>query len=100
MMIATYRVSVYGGPQGRAGLRAQVHLEDEAAERIGVINFFDQPRDVAGDTVEPVITMNLPISMLGTVVDLLRNEKPVLLRGSPTHATLTTLEEVTGEGNE
>jgi len=98
--IHTYRVSMFGGADGRGGVRAQIWLGDEHGDRIGTINFYDEGRALPPHEPAAVVSMHMPIGLLAETVDLLRNERPVLIRSTAEHAILTTLEEEVGEGDE
>ncbi|HMO58313.1 MAG TPA: hypothetical protein PKA05_08510 [Roseiflexaceae bacterium] len=98
--VHTYRVSMFGGTTGRHGVRAQIWLGDEHGDRIGTINFYDDGRALPPHEPAAVVAMHMPLSMLPATIDILRNERPVLIRSTADFATLTTLEEQVGEGPE
>jgi hypothetical protein len=73
-----YSVQIFGGADGHNGSRAQIMLLNENRISVGSVRFRcaghsfpPQPANEAG------IHIHLPESLLGTVVDILRNETPV-----------------------
>jgi len=78
MTVATgYSVLFYGGPDGYQTNRAQIELHG-ASGTIAWIRFNDPGMQFEADyQSEGIIRMHLPSSMLHSVLDVLRNEKPI-----------------------
>jgi len=75
--VTHYSILFYGSAEGFMGIRAQIQLADGAAV-LGWIRFHDEgmafPADgQSGDK----LVMNLPTALFPSVLDVLRNEKPV-----------------------
>jgi len=102
--INRYQVRIFGSPNGIGHKRAEICMfTDEPTKDpnliAGTINFYDAasfPADSqAGDGK---IQMHLPSALLGSVVDLLRNEKPFSFGFHDGHARLHSAHELVGEG--
>jgi hypothetical protein len=79
-----------------------IRLRD-GSSTLGFIRFFDLESPIPADMQRPsgdaVLTeMNLPAGMFGAVVDLLRNEGPVLFFFGDGRGQLITEFEAVGEG--
>lgn len=95
-----YRVVLYGSSSDKPDLKAKVELYTAprgqptsapatTTTSVGKIKFHDGP--LPADTQEKgTIVMNLPHSLLGDVVDLLRNESPVYFAFHEGRAVLGT----------
>jgi hypothetical protein len=76
--VSKYHVLVYGGPDGYQTNRAQIALYGTTGSTIAYVRFndpgmvFEADSDSGGS-----IKMHLPSTMFQSVLDLLRNEKPV-----------------------
>lgn len=102
--IKHYAVRVYGGDPPN-GLLAQIHLFSQQNKMVGGIDFYanELPRtDFPPDSQDPFIKMAMHQDRLTTIVDLLRNEKPIYLAWQKHlgHAYLGTMQERVGEGEE
>ncbi len=81
--VATYGVAVYGGPDGFDSDRARITLRDSSGKAIARLYFRDSSKALEADSAvlleakSGVSKMYLPTAMLPTVVDILRNEKPI-----------------------
>jgi hypothetical protein len=78
--IETYALRVCGGPEGLRepkGVRAQIRLYPEVGTDSYTISFYEEPYPAPAEVEGG--HMNLPMSAFATVVDILRNEKPVNL---------------------
>jgi hypothetical protein len=105
MIISSYDVRTSGAnslgsndPTPKALMRLR-----EGSKTVGFIKFFDVgipiPADVERPSGEGVITeLNLPITLLPSVVDLFRNEKPIVFFFGNGRAHITTNAELVGEG--
>jgi len=78
--VSKYHVLVYGGPDGYQTNRAQVALYGTTGTVVGYLRFNDPGMVFEADSnAGGVILMHLPSSMFASVIDLLRNEKPLQL---------------------
>lgn len=100
MAITGYKVSCAGSPDGVGDCRVNITLFSGLGI-VGYIRFHDPgmpfPND-SQDVVRGWTYMNMPSSMLGPVVDLLRNEKPIEFKFVNGHTFLDTGSEPVGEG--
>src|SRR5262245_6892827 len=77
--VTQYQIRFYGGQDGYANARAQIALY-ASQQAVGVIQFWDPGMIPAADSENNgVTTMHLPSAMLQSVLDVLRNEKPLKL---------------------
>ncbi len=97
-VIARYDIRMHSGPQGAEGnVRASIRLADADGKVVGTIRFYDPEVGTKGVPIgEPLMT--LPLAALPSVVDMLRNEKPVLFARGGLSSTLRTGVEPVGEG--
>ncbi|MEL6695280.1 MAG: hypothetical protein AAFV78_07215 [Bacteroidota bacterium] len=96
-----YAVRVHGGPKGEGHkIRAQIHLFDDKNKLVGVIDFFDPKTTLPEDESGELIRMALPSDQLSTIIDILRNEKPIFLEWQDAlkNAYISTTQEPVGEG--
>jgi hypothetical protein len=76
--VVSYHILTYGGPDGYQGHRAQIALYGTAGTTLAYVRFIDPGTVFEPDTeTAGVIKMHLPSAMFPSVVDLLRNEKPI-----------------------
>jgi len=76
-------------------------LLDGKGDITAVIKFHDEGANFGEDyQTESIIWMHLPSNMLHSVVDVLRNEKPIFIQFAANRAFLSTSEEPIGEGDE
>lgn len=76
--VSSYHVLVYGGPDGYQTNRAQIQLSDAAGKALAWLRFNDPGMTFEADYVDNgIIRMHLPSTMFQSVLDVLRNEKPV-----------------------
>ena len=76
--VKNYHVLFYGGPEGYQTNRAQIALYDATNKAIGYVRFNDPGMVFEADSnAGGVILMHLPSAMFPSVLDLLRNEKPI-----------------------
>lgn len=89
--VTSYHIAFFGGSAGYQGARASIALAD-GMKGLGSIRFHDPGMTFPNDTQDPsgFIIMNLPSTMLESVVDMLRNEKPVSITFSLGMAYLST----------
>jgi hypothetical protein len=94
-----YRVVLYGASSDKPNLKAKIELYHSprpgvghgvsATALAGRVRFHDGPLPQDADEKSGV-TMNLPASMIDTVVDLLRNEAPIYFAFHEGRAVLGT----------
>jgi len=76
--VTKYHVLVYGGPEGYQTNRSQIALYGTAGNTIAYVRFNDPGMVFENDAYNNgVITMHLPSTMFQSVLDILRNEKPI-----------------------
>jgi len=75
--VNSYHILIYGSEQGYQTNRAQIALYDNG-KVVAYIRFNDPGMAFETDTnVGGIIKMHLPSTMLQSVIDILRNEKPI-----------------------
>lgn len=76
--VKTYKIKIYGSPSGYGNNRAEITLYDESNNLIAWVWFRDPDMPFPEDYVyDYKIRMYLPTSMFQSVLDILRNEKPI-----------------------
>jgi len=76
--VTKYHVLVYGGPEGYQTNRSQIALYGAAGNTIAFLRFNDPGMVFENDSNSGgIISMHLPSTMFQSVLDLLRNEKPI-----------------------
>ncbi len=97
--VKQYHILFYGSPQGYQTNRAQIALYDASGQTVAFVRFND-PGMFFEDDVQSgnIIYMYLPSSMFQSVLDVLRNEKPVYIYFAAGRAFLSTSTEPVGEG--
>ncbi len=103
--IKNYSIRFNGGPivaDANPKVRSSIHLFDKSSKMVGYISFYEEGADIPKDQATPYVSMNLPVSLLHSVIDVLRNENPIYLVWHEhfSHAYLSTTQEPTGEGPE
>jgi hypothetical protein len=77
-VVSNYHILVYGSEQGYQTNRAQIALYNAANQVIAYLRFNDPGMQFEADNQSGgVIYMHLPGSMFQSVLDILRNEKPI-----------------------
>ena len=75
--VTGYKVLFYGGPNGYQTNRAQIELSGPAGT-LAWVRFNDPGMQFENDYLsEGIIRMHLPSHTLQSVIDVLRNEKPI-----------------------
>ena len=75
--VTGYKVLFYGGPDGYQTNRAQIELEGPSGT-VAWVRFNDPGMLFEADyQSDGIIRMHLPSAMFQSVVDVLRNEKPI-----------------------
>lgn len=97
--VSSYSVLFYGGPLGYQTNRAQIQLSNAAGKTLAWIRFNDPGMFFEADQiVGAIILMHLPSSMFQSVLDVLRNEKPINVYFAQGCGFLGTSGEPVGEG--
>ena len=77
-VVSNYHVLVYGSEQGYQTNRAQIALYNASNQVIAYMRFNDPGMQFEADSQSGgVILMHLPSTMFQSVLDILRNEKPI-----------------------
>ncbi len=77
MNVTSYHILIYGSAQGYQTNRAQIQLSNGATV-VAWIRFNDPGMTFENDSnVNGIIKMHLPSTMFQSVIDILRNEKPI-----------------------
>lgn len=96
--VSSYSILFYGGPDGYQTNRAQIQLSDAAGTTLAWIRFNDPGMFFEADANDGgIIKMHLPSAMFQSVLDVLRNEKPINVYFSAGHGFLGTSNEPVGE---
>ncbi len=96
--IKSYHVLVYGSPVGYQTNRSQIALYGDNGT-VGYIRFNDPGMNFENDSESGGrIKMHLPSTMFQSVLDILRNEKPVYIYFAQGRGFLSTSKEPVGEG--
>lgn len=96
--ISKYHVLMYGSPSGYQTNRAQIQLRDTNNKVAAWIRFNDPGQFFENDyESNGIIRMHLPSHMFHSVIDILRNEKPIYIYFTAGRAFLGTSEEPIGE---
>jgi hypothetical protein len=95
-----YHILFYGSPEGYQTNRAQIALYGTGGNTIAFIRFNDPGMFFEADFESGgIIRMHLPSSMFQSVLDVLRNEKPIHIYFAQGRGFLGTLAtEPVGEG--
>jgi hypothetical protein len=97
--VKNYHILFYGSPEGYQTNRAQIVLYDPEGKPAAYVRFNDQGMNFEHDSEsEGIIRMHLPSSMFQSVLDVLRNEKPVFIYFAQGKGFLSTSTEPVGEG--
>ncbi len=98
--VTKYHVLVYGSPDGYLTNRSQISLYGTSGGTIAFVRFHDPGMPFPADSnTGSIITMHLPSSMFQSVLDVLRNEKPIQVYFSAGRAFFGTgSTELVGEG--
>lgn len=88
--VTQYHVLFYGSADGYQGLRAQITLYDGATV-LGYCRFHDPGMPFPTDSQSgALITMHQPSAMFENIIDVLRNEKPIIYYFAASRAFLGT----------
>lgn len=94
--VTSYGVLFYGSPDGYNGSRAQIQLNN-GATTLGWVRFHDSGMPFPADSQGTHIVMHLPSAMFESVIEVLRNEKPINYYFASSRAFLGTSNENVGE---
>ena len=76
--VTNYHILVYGGPDGYQTNRSQIALYGTNGQVVAYVRFNDPGMAFEADgMLGSIIRMHLPSTMFQSVLDILRNEKPV-----------------------
>lgn len=97
--VSSYSILFYGSPQGYQTNRAQIQLSDAAGKTLAWLRFNDPGMLFEADANDGgIIKMHLPSAMFQSVLDVLRNEKPINVYFAAGRGFLGTSSEPVGEG--
>ena len=98
-VVTSYSVLFYGGPDGYATNRAQIALNDANGATVALVRFNDPAMVFEADAMEGgIIKMHLPSALFQSILDVLRNEKPINVYFAQGRGFLGTHGEGVGEG--
>jgi hypothetical protein len=96
--VAAYSLLFYGGPTGYQTNRAQIQLSDANGQTLAWVRFNDPGMFFEADYESGgIIRMHLPSAMFLSVLDVLRNEKPVYVYFAAGRGFLGSSSEPIGE---
>lgn len=96
--VTRYKILIYGSSEGYQGNRIQIALYQDS-KVVGFVRFHDRGMPFPDDEKQAdKIVMHLPSTMFGSVVDILRHERPLELNFRMGRAFLGTSDEPVGEG--
>lgn len=97
--IKDYHIIFYGSPSGYQTNRAQIALYGSNGKTAAFVRFNDPGMLFENDSqTGGIIYMHLPSAMFQSVLDVLRNEKPIFIYFAQGRGFLTTSKEPVGEG--
>jgi hypothetical protein len=98
--VSSYHILFYGGPDGYQTNRAQIQLSNASGQTLAWVRFNDPGMPFEADYESGgIIRMHLPSAMFQSVLDVLRNEKPIHIYFAQGRGFLGTLSsEPVGEG--
>jgi hypothetical protein len=98
-LVTSYSLLFYGGPDGYATNRAQIALSDANGATVALVRFNDPGMVFEADAMEGgIIRMHLPSALFQSILDVLRNEKPINVYFAQGRGFLGTQGEGVGEG--
>src|SRR5689334_13013694 len=97
--MSSYIILFYGSPNGYQTNRALIQLSDAAGQTVAWVRFNDPGMFFESDADDGgIIKMHLPSAMFQSVLDVLRNEKPINVYFAAGRGFLGTSGEPVGEG--
>jgi hypothetical protein len=78
--ITKYRITFWGGTNGFGDLRAIIRLYN-GQDVVSEVRFLTPGTDIPADYTDSIdrVQMHFPLSMFPNVLDVLRNERPILI---------------------
>ncbi len=94
------KIKNYAVRLGRQKIGAIIHLFDENNKMVAHLSFLPAKKALPEDDNENYMKIHLPLHMLNTVIDILRNESPVYVQWNQDQncGFLSTSAEPVGEG--
>ena len=97
--VTSYSILVYGGPEGYQTNRSQIQLTGANDTVLAWLRFNGPGMTFEADYVDSgIIRMHLPSTMFQSVLDILRNEKPLNIYFAQNRGFFGTSSEPVGEG--
>ncbi len=97
--VTGYSILVYGGPDGYQTNRSQIQLTGANNSVLAWLRFNDPGMTFEADYMtDGIIRMHLPSTMFQSVLDILRNEKPLNIYFAQNRGFFGTSAEPVGEG--
>lgn len=97
--ISTYDYQFHGGPAGYQNSRAILRLYDASRTTLAYVHFVPTGAPIPADTnVAPWTRLYMPEALISSVLDMLREEKPVSVYYAAGSGFLHTGPEPVGEG--
>lgn len=98
--VSSYHILFYGGPDGYQTNRAQIQLNNASGQTLAWVRFNDPGMLFEADYESGgIIRMHLPSAMFQSVLDVLRNERPIHVYFAAGRGFLgTSSSEPVGEG--
>lgn len=98
-VVSSYSILFYGSAEGYQTNRAQIQLNDASGKTLAWLRFNDPGMAFEADANDGgIIRMHLPSAMFSSVLDVLRNEKPINIYFAQGRGFLGTAAEPVGEG--
>jgi hypothetical protein len=96
--IASYSLLIYGGETGYVNHRAQIQLRDTSGQPIAWVRFIPPGVPFPADSEQDgIIRMHLPDTMFQSVLDVLRQERPLFIHFAQGRGFLSSAIEPVGE---
>ena len=96
--VTGYSILVYGGPDGYQTNRSQIQLTGVGDTVLAWVRFNDPGMNFEADYMaDDIIRMHLPSVMFQSVLDILRNEKPLNIYFAQNRGFFGTSSEPVGE---
>jgi hypothetical protein len=97
--VTSYSILVYGGPDGYQTNRSEIQLNGINGATLAWVRFNDPGMAFEADYMaDGIIRMHLPSTMFQSVLDILRNEKPLNIYFTQNRGFFGTSSEPVGEG--
>jgi hypothetical protein len=97
--VTSYSILVYGGPDGYQTNLSEIQLNGINGATLAWVRFNDPGMAFEADYMaDGIIRMHLPSTMFQSVLDILRNEKPLNIYFAQNRGFFGTSSEPVGEG--